>query len=246
MSPDIVIRHCHGMEEMQGCIEVQRRVWGEEDLEVIPATCFIVAEHSGGQVLGAFHGSRIIGFTLATPAIRNGRAYLHSQMTAVLENYRDQSIGRRLKLFQRDDALSRGIRLIEWTFDPLETRNAHFNFDRLGAIARHLVRNMYGITSSPLHRGLPTDRLVAEWHLDSLRVVDVLKGRTYSSAGSSVQVMLPANLDALKTSCREDLARVQIRVSSELEEWFKRGYAATATSQSAEGFRYFLEPWSEN
>jgi predicted GNAT superfamily acetyltransferase len=246
VNPDITVRHCRGIAEMTACVDAQRRVWGEVDLEVIPATCFIVAEHSGGQVLGAFDGSKMVGFTLATPAIRDRQTYLHSQMTAVLENYRDQNIGRRLKLFQREDALARGIRLIEWTFDPLETRNAHFNLDRLGAIARKLVRNMYGITSSPLHRGLPTDRLVAEWHLDSPRVVDLVAGRAPSLPGSTAEVVLLQDIDAFKADCRDQISRIQANFSSTLEECFKRGYAATGTSRSPEGFQYLLQPWSQN
>lgn len=230
---------------MHACVEVQRRVWGESDLEVIPATCFIVAEHSGGQVLGAFDGSELLGFTLAVPAIRNGHACLHSYMTAVLGGHRDLGIGRRLKWFQRQDALSRGIRLVEWTFDPLETRNAHFNLDCLGAIARQLVRNMYGVTSSPLHRGLPTDRLLAEWHLDSPRVARILEGQAPSVVANTAQVLVPLNCDGLKTDRREEIALVQSQLSSQLAEWFKRGHAATGTSRASEGFKYHLEPWPE-
>lgn len=230
---------------MHACVEVQRRVWGESDLEVIPATCFIVAAHSGGQVLGAFDGSKLLGFTLAVPAIRNGQACLHSYMTAVLDGHRDEGIGRRLKWFQRQDALSRGIRLVEWTFDPLEARNAHFNLDCLGAIARQLVRNMYGVTSSPLHRGLPTDRLLAEWHLDSPRVARILEGQAPLPPPNAPHVVLPQICDGVKTNHREELALVQSQLCSQLEEWFKRGHAATGTSRSPEGFKYHLEPWPE-
>ena len=99
-------------------------------------------------------------------------------MTAVLSSLRDRRVGRQLKLFQREDALRRGIRLIEWTFDPLETKNAHFNINRLGAISRRYIPNFYGITSSPLHRGMPTDRLLVEWHLDSKRVIAAINDLT--------------------------------------------------------------------
>jgi predicted GNAT superfamily acetyltransferase len=232
------------MKEMDACIDLQRQVWREADLEVLPVACFVIAAHCGGQVLGAFKGRELLGYTLSVPAVRNRQAYLYSYMTGVLDDYRDQGIGRRLKLFQREDALSRGIRLIEWTFDPLETRNAHFNLDRLGAIARRLIRNMYGITSSPLHRGLPTDRLLAEWHLDSPRVVNILEGRALKPPGSGAHLALPPNLDALKTNPRE-LVQIQDRFSSQLEELFKRGCVATATEPSPEGFKYFFEPYKD-
>src|SRR6201987_2077827 len=118
----------------------------------------------------------MVGFTMALVGIHGKTPYLHSHMTGVLPEYRARKIGRALKLFQREEALSRDIRLIEWTFDPLEMRNAHFNLNRLGAIARRYEPNLYGITSSPLHRGLATDRLVAEWYLDSPRVLAALDG----------------------------------------------------------------------
>src|SRR5262245_15815988 len=144
MSGAIAIRACEGLDEFRACVALQREIWGEAELEIVPDTIFVVAEHTGGQVLGAFDGERLVGFTLAMPGLRNGAPYLHSHMTGVLGEYRDRGVGRMLKLFQRDEALSRDIRLIEWTFDPLEMRNAYFNLNRLGAIARRYLPNLYG------------------------------------------------------------------------------------------------------
>jgi hypothetical protein len=162
MSEEIFVRKCESMEEFHRCVELQRRVWGEADLEVEPATMFVVAAQTGGQTLGAFAGGRLVGFTLAVAGLRGRVPYLHSHMTGVDNEYRDRGVGRMLKLFQREEALGRGIRLIQWTFDPLELRNAHFNLNRLGVICREYHANLYGVTTSPLHRGLATDRLVAE------------------------------------------------------------------------------------
>jgi len=131
---EIAVRHCHGIEEFKICFALQQTVWGKSDID-IPVPMFAVASETGGQVLGAFDGDRMVGFTLAIAGWREGRAFLHSHMTAVLPDYRDRGIGRRLKLFQRDDALARGIILVEWTFDPLEVKNAYFNLMRLGASA---------------------------------------------------------------------------------------------------------------
>src|SRR5256886_15469610 len=136
---------------------------------------FVVAAHTGGEVLGAFDGDRLVGYTLAVVGLRDRVPYLHSHMTGVHSEYRDRGVGRRLKLFQRSEALGRGIRLVQWTFDPLELRNAHFNLNRLGAICREYQPNLYGVTTSPLHRGLETDRLLGEWHLDSPRVVAAIE-----------------------------------------------------------------------
>ncbi len=116
----------------------------------------------------------LIGFAMAIPGVRNGHAYLHSQMLAVREQYRNGGLGRRMKLYQREDALARGFELMEWTFDPLEIKNAYLNIEKLGAIARRYSVNQYGITSSPLQGGLPSDRLVAEWWMKSKRVEAVL------------------------------------------------------------------------
>src|SRR5579862_7192960 len=172
----ILIRHCHGIKEYESCVGVERKVWKSADLDVVPIPLFVVAAETGGHVIGAFHGRYLVGFTLAIAGWRDRKPFLHSHMTAVLGAYRSQGIGRRLKRFQRADALLRGIGRIEWTFDPLKTRNGYFNLMRLGAVARRYSPNAYGITTSPLHAGLPTDRLVAEWDLRSLRVRRILAG----------------------------------------------------------------------
>jgi predicted GNAT superfamily acetyltransferase len=150
-----------------------------------------------------------------------------------------------LKLFQRDEALGRGIRLVEWTFDPLELKNAHFNLNRLGAICRRYIPNLYGVTTSPLHRGIPTDRLVAEWRLDSARVVAAISDLAPKVAEAPAAIELPAELEQWK---QENVARVepvQARVREEFTNWFARGYAAIATRTSTNGAAYLLAPWSD-
>ncbi len=175
------MRHCHGLAEFAACLEVERAVWRSSDIDLVPLPLFVVAAEIGGQVLGAFDGDRIVGFTLAFPGVRERRPFLHSHMTGVLAAYWNRGIARSLKLFQRRDALSRNIDRIEWTFDPLQVKNAYFNLVRLGAIVRRYLPNVYGATTSPLHSGLPTDRLVAEWWLRSARV------RQAVSSGSPAQ-----------------------------------------------------------
>src|ERR1022692_5007027 len=162
-SDSIALRRCHSIEEFRVCVALQREVWNFSDAELVPLRMFVVADKVGGQVMGAFHGDVMVGFALSVPGTRTGHVYLHSHMLAVRKDHRNGGLGRRLKLMQREDALARGIELIEWTFDPLEVKNAYFNIARLGAIVRRYTRNQYGITSSPLAGGLPTDRCVAEW-----------------------------------------------------------------------------------
>ena len=245
MSEGIVVRKCAGMEEFQRCVALQRKIWGEDDLEVEPATLFVVAEETGGQVLGAFDGERLVGYTLALVGIRNGAVFLHSHMTGVLAEYRDQGVGRALKLFQREEALGRGIRLIVWTFDPLEIRNAHFNLNRLGAIARKYLPNLYGLTTSPLHLGLPTDRLLAEWPLDSARVVAAVEGLAKEPEGTPATIELPAELERWKRNDTSSVARVQARIREEFTGWFERGYAAVGVRKTPAGAAYLLAPWND-
>src|ERR1700688_4233354 len=199
---DLLIRHCHGMEEFEACLRVERKVWKSSDIDVVPIPLFVVASETGGQVLGAFKGEDLVGFTLAIAGWRARKPFLHSHMTAVLDGHRDRGIGRRLKLYQRKDALARGITLIEWTFDPLVAKNAFFNFMRLGAIARRYLPNVYGITTSPLHGSLPTDRLVAEWHLRSPRVLRILacKPAIARKSKEAVHITIPSNMEDLRGS----------------------------------------------
>src|SRR5574340_261331 len=157
--------------QFEEAVQLQKTIWGFEDVELLPLRLFVVANKVGGHSFGAYDGGRMIGFCIAIPGIKpGGGSYLHSHMLGVLPEYRNLGIGRRLKLMQREEALARGIRLMEWTFDPLELKNAFFNMERLGAIVRRYVENQYGTTSSPLHGGLPTDRCIAEWWMDSPRV----------------------------------------------------------------------------
>jgi len=245
MSQDIVVRKCEALEEFHSCVDLQREIWGEKDLEVEPATMFVVAAHSGGQVLGAFDGDRLIGYTLAIVGLRESTPYLHSHMTGVHGDYRDKGVGRMLKLFQREEALSRGIRLVQWTFDPLELRNAHFNLNRLGAICRKYQPNLYGITTSPLHRGLATDRLLVEWHLDSPRAVAAIKNLVKDPVEAPAAIELPAELERWLQEDSAEVAKVQAHLREEFTRWFAKGYGAVALRTGADNRAYLLAPWSD-
>jgi predicted GNAT superfamily acetyltransferase len=245
MSQEIVVRKCRNLDEFHACVELQREIWGEADLEVEPATMFVVSAHTGGQVFGAFDGDRLVGYTLAVVGLRDGAPYLHSHMTGVRGEYRDRGIGRMLKLFQRDEALGRGIRLIQWTFDPLELRNAHFNLNRLGAICRKYQPNLYGVTTSPLHRGLETDRLLAEWHLDSARVVAAIRELVKNPVDAPALIEMPAELERWLHEDSPEVAKLQTRVRGEFTKWFAKGYAAVGLRMGPGNRAYLLTPWSD-
>ena len=240
MTSQIQIRKCTNLPDVHRCVEIQKAVWNESDLETEPYTTFVVANQTGGQVLGAFDGPTMVGFTMALIGVRDKTPYLHSHMTGILPDYRDRKIGRALKLFQREEALSRDIRLIEWTFDPLETRNAHFNLNRLGAIVRTYIPNFYGITSSPLHRNLPTDRLLAEWHLDSKRTIAAINNLTPDPTEAPATIHIP-NLESTESST----STLQSKIRSEFQSWFSKHYAATSLRFTPTGADYLLQPWSD-
>jgi predicted GNAT superfamily acetyltransferase len=197
---NIVIRSCHDLEELRTAVALQKEVWNFTDAELVPLRLFVVAEKIGGQVIGAFDGSLMVGFALSVPGMRGGHAYLHSHMLAVRQHYRNGGLGRRIKLFQREEAMGRGFELIEWTFDPLEIKNAYLNIEKLGAIARRYTINQYGITTSPLQGGLPTDRLIAEWWLKSKRVEQLLNKGTLPKIEPTRQISVPAAIYEWKAS----------------------------------------------
>jgi predicted GNAT superfamily acetyltransferase len=185
---------------------------------------FIIAAENGGQVFGAFEAGRMVGFCLAFPALKpHGLPYLYSHMLAVRPEFRDRHIGRALKLEQRRDALARGIELVEWTFDPLETKNAYFNVEVLGATARRYLPDHWGETSSPLHGSLPTDRLVAEWWLRQ----PLPGGR----GSVSERITVPADIDQAR--------RMQAAVREQFLDCFGRGLAVVGFEHGA----YLLGKW---
>jgi predicted GNAT superfamily acetyltransferase len=243
--PGIMIRPLQKVEEMGIGLDLQRRVWGYAEIDTVPDQIFIVARESGGQVLGAFHGDKAIGFALAFAGVHGGKIHLHSHMVAVLPEYQDRGVGRMLKLAQRDDATSRGIDLIEWTFDPLQLKNAYFNLVRLGAIVRRYLPNLYGRTSSPLHGGLPTDRLVAEWWVRSARVQDLLGGKIPKAGQDRVRIGISAGIRQIISNIPDEAERIQAGVRREFERYIAEGRAAVGFEFDAEQGSYVLEPYED-
>jgi len=237
----IQVRPLTELAEFREAVRIQRIIWGFEDLELLPVRLFVVAEKVGGLVQGAFEGDDLIGFCLAIPGIRDGTIYLHSHMLGVLKEYRDAGAGRLLKFAQREAALARGIDLIEWTFDPLDIKNAYFNIERLGVIVRRFVPNQYGITTSPLQAGLPTDRCIAEWHLRRHReAAPVLASRVVAS------ISVPAEIAAIKQTNLPRAREIQQRVAAEFLEHFSHNLAVTGFERSPAAGAYLLSPWPSN
>ena len=218
-------------EQFREAVRLQRTIWGFSDIDLLPVRFFVVASKIGGQVFGAYDHARMVAYCLAIPGLKpDGSAYLHSHMLGVLPEYQNSGLGRRLKEHQRENALARGIRLIEWTFDPLEVKNAYFNIARLGAIVRRYTRNQYGITSSPLAHGLPTDRCVAEWWIAQEPVRGV--------AAEGVQ--LPIDIGAIRRQDPERARGIQAELADRFDAAFARGLAVVGVERDDEWFTYLL------
>ncbi|MCC6317114.1 MAG: hypothetical protein IT361_05420 [Gemmatimonadaceae bacterium] len=166
-SPDVTIRDLTTLEEYQECCELQEETWGRGFSERVPAAILRVGQKVGGVTAGAFDGNgRMLGFVFGLTGVRGGRLSHWSDMLAVREDARGHRIGERLKHYQREQVLALGVEVMYWTFDPLVSRNAHLNLNRLGARVAEYIEDMYGSnTRSPVHGTVPTDRFVAEWEL---------------------------------------------------------------------------------
>ena len=230
----IEIRQLHQLAEFERVVQLQREIWGFAELELLPLRFLVVVSKVGGHVFGAYDGPKMIGFCFAIPGIKPGpMPYLHSHMLGVLPDYRNLAIGRRLKLVQREDALARGIKLIEWTFDPMELKNAFLNIEKLGAIIRRYYPNLYGETSSPLHGGLPTDRCYAEWWLDGER----------RKPQPIERISYPANIGEIRANDPARAREIQAENAKHFQDAFARGLAVTAFERTETEGVYLLEPW---
>ena len=176
-APNIIIRDIEQFSEMRDVESLQKEVWECDDRDIVPLTIMVATRELGAILVGAFDGQTLIGFAYSFVGREEGRIVHHSHMLAVRPTYRNVNLGYKLKLAQRDRALAQGITRMTWTFDPLQSLNAHFNFAKLGVIADAYKINFYGeTTSSFLHQiGNGTDRLWVTWKLDSSRVHERLR-----------------------------------------------------------------------
>ena len=239
----IDIRQLFSLDEFADVLRLQQLIWGFADIELLPLRFLVVVSKVGGHVFGAYDGVEMVGFCFAIPGVKTGgRPYLHSHMLGVMPKYHNAGIGRRLKLIQREEALSRGIKLIEWTFDPLELKNAFFNVERLGAIVRRYSENQYGTTASPLHGGLPTDRCIAEWYLDSPRVRRVLEGERLAHRPAA-RIAYPADIAKVRADDQDCAREIQRANGEKFREAFARGLAVTGFERTDSQGTYLLEPY---
>jgi predicted GNAT superfamily acetyltransferase len=240
----IEVRPLTAHADFEEAVRLQQEIWGFEEIELLPLRLFVVATKVGGQAFGAFDGKRMVGFCLAIPGLKpGGKSYLHSHMLGVLPDYQNAGVGRKLKLAQREEALGRSIELIEWTFDPLEIKNAFFNMERLGAIVRRYVPNQYGTTSSHLHGGLPTDRCIAEWWIASARAKTIIAGQEFQRNPVEARIAIPSKIATIRTSDSKRAREIQQKASEEFREAFDGGLAVIGFEKSEEAGTYLLGQW---
>lgn len=226
-------------------VALQKTIWGFADIELLPVRLFVVASKIGGQILGAYDGERMVAFLLAIPGLKaGGKHYLHSHMMGVLSDYRNAGIGRMLKLRQREEAIARGIELIEWTFDPLEIKNAFFNIERLGAVVRRYVLNQYGTTTSTLHGGLPTDRCVAEWYISSPRVSGLLSTGSFERPAEAARIRVPAAIDEWRRTDAARARETQAAISEQFQTHFRAGLAVVGFERGDDSGTYIFGEWN--
>lgn len=239
----IEIRRLTDPDQFRGAVELQKVIWGFDDVDILPVRFFVVVSKIGGQAFGAYDGGRMVAFCIAIPGLKREQTFLHSHMLGVLPEYRDYGIGRMLKLRQREQALAEGVHLIEWTFDPLELKNAYFNIERLGCIVRRYVRNQYGISSSRLQGGLPTDRCTAEWWIATDWVKSAIEQRERRRPPIEARISIPNGIGQMKQDDPRAARVIQAEASAQFLANFEKGLAVVGFEKSETAGMYLFGRW---
>ncbi|MEK6279824.1 MAG: hypothetical protein AABN95_05675 [Acidobacteriota bacterium] len=246
---DIVVRECTSIDELDNCIRLQREVFGLPDLEISPRRHLIVSRQAGGWTLGAFSGNRLVGFVHHLAGVRGGNEIFgYSHMMAVAFDYQNKGVGARLKWSQRARAMAEGRGFIKWTWDPMQARNAHFNLNRLGVTVSSYAENFYGtdygtsltgtLDEAP---GIDSDRLFAEWSLQSRRVEKLATDEPAAiSARPERTITIPDNWNALMKEDPGRAKRELQRVRGEFISAFETGLICAGFERSTEQPRYLL------
>jgi predicted GNAT superfamily acetyltransferase len=243
---NIEIRECATIEELSACVQLQRDVFALPELEISPVRHLIVTKNAGGFSLGAFAEGRLVGFVLSVPAFLYGEKALYSHMTAVLSEFQSYGIGTKLKWAQREFALADEIKFIKWTYQPVLARNAFFNLEKLGVIIKHYEPNFYGTDYSTSHEtggelGLDSDRVFAEWHLESPKVKALAKGEKFiETAEARATIEIPNDWNEL---VKNDLAQAineQSRIKNEFQNAFDEGLVCRSFLRDEAHPRYLL------
>ncbi len=240
------IRECASVEDLSECVALQREVFVLPEIEISPVRHFIVTRNAGGFTLGAFAGKELVGFVLSVAAFVGRERFFYSHMTAVKKAFQSHGIGAKLKWAQREQALAKGVNFIKWTFQPVQARNAFFNLEKLGATVRHYEPNFYGTDYSTVGDqsakiGLDSDRLFAEWHLESERVKRLAKGENFVETDEIVKsIVIPTDWNNLvKTNLQKAIAE-QTRVKREFQKAFAENLICKGFERNETNPKYLL------
>jgi len=195
----VTIRQIEDVAEMRAVEDLQKEVWGIPDLDVVPLTHLVAAKEAGGTLIGAFDDEVLVGFVYGFPSFEFGRHAHHSHMLAVKTEYRNLDLGRRLKLAQREHVLAQGLELMTWTFDPLQSLNAHFNFNKLGVVADRYLPDFYGDEATSFLHQTGTDRLWVSWLIATERVKKIIDGAAQTEHGNDcISIEIPGDINSLE------------------------------------------------
>ncbi len=241
---EIEIRECAEAAEFDACIALQREVFNLPDLELSPRRHMIVTRYAGGWTLGAFHREKLAGFVLSVPGFRGEERIFYSHMTAVGKEFQNYGIGAKLKWAQRARALAENVRFIKWTFEPVQARNAYFNLMRLGVALRLYVPNFYGTdyNAAPGVKaaGFDSDRIFADWALDSENVVNAAKGIQPRLPEPVRKIVIPADWRGLLLNDPEKARAEQLRIREEFAAAFNKGLTCKGFERDEEKPAYLL------
>ena len=263
---DIRIREIDDVAEMRAVEELQKEVWGIPDLDVVPLTQLVAAKEAGGVLIGAFDGEVLLGFVYGFPSFEHGELAHHSHMLAVKPGFRNLDLGRRLKLAQRDHVIAQRIRLVSWTFDPLQSLNAYFNFAKLGVLCDRYLPHFYGDEAASFLHQTGTDRLWVSWFVSSERVKRCIAGVDEAAQVESVvplvqvaeeetprrndlaaalaqehaAIEIPSNIDAVLQQDRETALRWREETRWAFTEALGAGYVVESFVRGTQAGRYVL------
>lgn len=241
---DVTIRECSSIQDFQQCIELERAVWKDEDIGIMPIRLYLISKSCNAPTFGAFDSSgKLVGFVHTMIALMKGRVLYHSHLAAVLEEWRHKDIGLRMKLAQRQHAIDAGVPVIIWTFDPLQSRNAHLNINKLGAIIRRYEVNYYGRGfSTVFDPEVPSDRVVVEWWVRSPHVESVLAGNRPHPGADSNAVVIPEDIGKIRKRSSEEYLEWRLRVREDFQSKLAAGLIARGFEREGGTSRYLLGP----
>lgn len=243
MNNQIEIRELLEFEEFEATLDLQRKVFKFPAVEVSPRRHHIVAKHAGGFTLGAFDGEKMVGFATTLPAFRGEERIFYSHMAAVLPKYQGQGIGARLKWIQREKALEKGVKFIQWTFQPVQAKNAYFNLEKLGVAVRRYMPNFYGtgFSNSGDATEIESDRIYADWELESEKVIVLSKGDNFTEKNLvEATVEIPNDWRKILNSNPEFAKTEQQRIKTEFQNAFSKGLICRGFERGEKSSKFLL------